>query len=417
MILRLTLWNPLIGLWCFWVFTAIIGTIQNRKFARRVERPTREGFDTYHPKTAVIVPFKGHDHELPNNIRSLVTQDFPQYRLVFVLESKNDLAYEIIKLELENHPDAPQVDFLFPGAAPGDTGQKVFNLLRGMEFLDAMQDDSEVWVFADSDAVPSRHWLQKMVGPHIQNDRIGVTTGYRWLMPQLKAQRPKLSAALGSVVNSSVASFIGHGNLTQAWGGSMATRVDFAKQQDLYSYFRGSITDDFQLTRMCREGGKRVYFVPHCLVATPIDFTWPALFEFARRQYLITRVHDTKLFYKAWGLIALYVVSNLSALAVLIFALCTGRYILACFPALALITIAIANQFRAAYRRQAVTAAFGTDALRYLRVTLWLDRWATIACMCTNLALLSSAAFGKHITWRTIRYRLDGPGQTVRLSK
>ena len=45
-----------------------------------------------------------------------------------------------------------------------------------------------------------------------------------------------------------------------------------------------------------------------------------------------------------------------------------------------------------------------------------LDRFGTLACMAVNLALLLSAAVGKHITWRGIRYRLDGPHDTVRLN-
>ncbi|MEO1237912.1 MAG: glycosyltransferase family 2 protein, partial [Planctomycetota bacterium] len=384
-----------------------------RKFSRRVGRPVREGFDEYQPLAAVIVPCKGHDPDLPRNVRSLLTQDYPDYRLVFVFEDDSDPARQLVERELENHPDpAPTVDLVTAGVAPDDTGQKVHNQLAALAFLDEHHDDSVVWVFADSDAVPGPHWLQKLVGPHVQ-ERVGVTTGYRWLMPELRAQRPHPAAMCASVINSAVAMFIGHDDLTQAWGGSMAVRADFARRHDLPGYFRGALSDDYQMTRLCRDAGRRVYFVHRCLVPSPVQMNWRGLFEFGRRQYLITRLHDPALYRKALGFIGLYVAGFLTSIVSLAVAIVIGQTAVAVIAAVALLVVAAADQARAAYRRAAVAQAFGHDQLRYLRHTLRLDRFGTPLVMAVNLALLVSAAFGQTLAWRGHRYRLDGP-QSVR---
>ncbi len=415
MTLWLPLWILLIVLWIGWCVQAILVVLQARKFSRRVGWSPREVFEQHHPTAAVIVPCKGHDADLTRNVRSLLTQDYPLYRVVFVFESEEDAARPLVEAELVNHSGGPRVDLVTAGLAASDTGQKVHNQLAVLRWLEQQDDRSELYVFADSDAVPGPGWLQKLAGPHAHPDRVGATTGYRWLMPELRAQRPRIASAFASVINSAVAMFIGHGDLTQAWGGSMAIRADFARRHDLVGRFRGALSDDYQLTRLCHDAGKRVYFVPQCLVASPINLGWAALFEFGRRQYLITRVHDPVLFYKALGVIGLYVIACVTAWAVLIFALCAGRWDMAILPLVAVVIVAGANQFRANYRKRAVHCAFGRDQVRYLRHTLLLDRWGTSLVMPVNLALLLSAAVGRTMTWRGIRYRLDGPQRVQRL--
>ncbi len=410
MLIWLFVWIPLIALWCLWATQSILVAIQSRKFSRRVAAPPREGFDLHQPKAAVIVPFKGHDHDLPRNIRAFLNQRYDDYRLVFVFESEHDPARVMIEDELANHETTPPIDLITAGEAPPTTGQKVHNQLAALSFLEEQNDDAEVWVFADSDAMPSPSWLQKLVGPHLQDDRIGVTTGYRWLMPELRAQRPRAASAFASVINSAVAMFIGHERLTQAWGGSMAIRADFAKAHGLIeNYFRGAISDDYQMTRLCRDADRRVYFVHQCLVPSAINLNWRELLEFGRRQYLITRLHDAALYRKAVGVIGLYVAGFASAWVSLIVSLFTGETLITVLALLAIVTVTIANQLRAMYRRRAIASAFGPDQLRYLRHTVRLDQWGTIAVMAVNLVLLLSAAVGNTLTWRTNRYRLNGP--------
>lgn len=415
MLLWFSLWIPLIVLWCLWVAQAVLVDFQAGKFYRRVAAPPREGFTQYQPKAAVIVPFKGHDHELTRNVRALITQHYPIYRLVFVFENEHDPARVVIEEELAKHPDMPTLDLITAGLAPQDTGQKVHNQLAALAHLEAVGDDSEVWVFADSDAVPGPSWLGKLVGPHIDHERVGATTGYRWLMPELRAQRPRPASMCASVINSAVAMFIGHDDLTQAWGGSMAVRSEFARQHHLADYFRGAISDDYQVTRLCRDAGKEVYFVPHCLVPSPINFNWRELFEFGRRQYLITRVHDPVIYRKAVAVTGLYLAGFLTAWAAFLTTLFTGPTAIVFFAGVALVVVFVANQVRARYRRLVIAAAFGSDHLRYLRHTLRLDQWGTAAVMAVNLALLLSASVGQTLTWRNNRYRLLGPQSIQKL--
>ena len=410
-------WTPLYILWAGWIAQGVLMAIHLSQFARAVAKPTRQNFDEYRPPAAVIVPFKGHDPDLARHIRALVRLDYPEYRLVFVLESADDPARRVIELELEQHEALPRIDFVDAGPAPDTTGQKVHNQLAALAHLEAVGDASEVWVFADSDALPGRHWLSKLVGPHSQPDRVGVSTGYRWLVPELRAQRPRLASAVVSVINSAIACLIAHPRLTQAWGGSMALRADFAREHGLTDrYLAGALSDDYQMTRMCRDAGRRVYFVPSCLVASPVNFGWRQLLEFGRRQYVITRRHDPRLYFRSVGVVLLYLLGTATAWWAVCYAPTAAEWGLGIVAACVLVVMTVCNQLRAGYRRHVVATAFGKDQLRFMRHTLWLDRFGTTLVMAVNLVLLLSAAVGRTITWRTKRYRLDGPRRVRRLA-
>ena len=391
------------------------GDAGEKIFASR-GRPPREGYDQYQPPAAVIVPFKGHDDDLPRHVRALINQDYAEYRLVFVFEDEQDPAYRAIELEIDQHEVKPPIDFVVAGRAPDDTGQKVHNQIVALDFLEAHNDRSEIWAFADSDAVPGPSWLKKLVSPNVFHESVGATTGYRWLIPELRAQRPTTASMFASVINSAVASLVAYGNLAQAWGGSMAIRTEYARNNGLKDYLRGSLSDDYQFTRMCREAGKRVFFVPHCLVPSPVRFGWRSFFEFGRRQYLITRIHDRPLYLKAVAAVGFYVLANLLAVLGLILSVSAANWYVAVGIVLTLLTVATANQTRAYYRRQTIAAAFGRDQLRYLRHTLRLDRFGTLAVMTVNLFLLLSAARGNVIQWRGNRYRLEGPQSVTKLN-
>jgi len=409
--LRLLLWNPLLILWLAWCVQAALVVIQVGKFVRRIQLPVHDRFEAYRPPVTLIVPFKGFDHDLKRGIRALLTLDYPHYRLVAVVESEDDPARVTLRETLAEFPVGPAVEIVVAGLAPDDTGQKVHNQLAAFEHLERQPRplaDADVVVFADSDAVPHARWLGQLVGPLV-DEKNGVSTGYRWLIPQLRAQRPRWGSVFASVINSAVATFIGHGSLTQAWGGSMAMRAGLVREAGLADRLRGALSDDYQVTRLCREHGRRVHFVHHCLVPSGIDLTLRGLTEFGRRQYLITRVHDPILYAKALALTAGYLFAVLSAWIGGIAAASTGYPGVAACAALALVFVFTANLYRATLRRRAVSAAFGPTMAHHLRRTLAVDRYCTTLVTAVNFVLLLSALSSRRLTWRGIDYELRGP--------
>ncbi len=412
------LWYLLIVLWVSWATQGVLAAFLIGRFYSRLRHPRRAGFEAYRPKAVVVVPFKGAEATLAANVRALLTQDYPDYRVLLVVESEDDPAYAVLRDAAEAQPQRAEV--LCVGPAEPNEGQKVHNLIAAIDHLEHAARGEEVWAFADSDAVPGPAWLGDLVGPLVQ-EKTGVSTGYRWLIPvALPGEaRPRFWAHLASILNASAASFAGREQLNHAWGGSMALRTRTARELGLRDWLRGALSDDYQVTRMVRGAGLRVYFVVRCLVASPVAFDAPGFTEFVRRQYLITRVHARGVFFGGLVLLWHYQLGLWSALAAVICTVLTHErwwgepwFLL---PMLALLVVTGSDQARATIRGMVIRRAFGADTARKLRTTQGIDRLLTPLWMTVNGLLMLSAAVGRTITWRGITYKMHEPQKIERL--
>ena len=398
-----------------WVVQAVVSAIQVRKFSRRLDRPQRKGRKLFQPPAVVIVPFKGLDIDLPEAVRSLCEQDYPDYELLLVVESEDDPAYPVLVEQVARYPDR-KAKVIVAGQAAPDEGQKVHNQLFALALIEVPKGQDQAWVFADSDAVPGAYWIATMIQPLIEKKRTGVVTGYRWLIPS--KQSTGIWSHLASVINSSAACMAGGREaLNQVWGGSMAVLAETAIRGGLQSRLRGALTEDYQFTRMCRDLKMRVYFPNRLLIGSPIAMNRKGFFNFAYRQYVLTRVYAPKLFVAVLLLLGLYVVGTIVAWRLLIEACWNGEIIARWLPpALAIAAVFIANQMRSTWRRRVVAKALGPKALADLTPAMRLDRWATTVWMTLHWLLVLRACFGRTLKWRGITYRLNAPQSVKRLS-
>jgi len=406
----------LLLLWAAWILQAWLASVLVRKFARRFERRRRLKFENYRPRAMVIVPFKGIDADLPGCVRALCEQDYPQYELLLVVESADDPAHDVLTSQLRAFPDR-QVQVVVAGEAPAHIGQKLHNQLAAIERIDPRCVDDDVWVFADSDAVPSNQWLAALVGPLVDKRVTGATTGYRWLVP-VNHGAGAFWSRYASVLNGSSASFLAFRRLAHAWGGSMAMRAETARRGDLAGRLSRSLSDDYSVSRLCADLKLRVYFVARCLVPTPIDMGWLEVVTFARRQCVITRVYAPKLFWAALATASIFVAGFFSAAAHTLAWI--GRAPSGStwtWSAGACAAVFLAHQVRSMHRARAVRRAFGAATAARLSAPLRIDRWLTPIWMTMHWMILLSATLGRTVIWRGVWYQLDGRDRVVRMGQ
>jgi hypothetical protein len=195
----------------------------------------------------------------------------------------------------------------------------------------------------------------------------------------------------------------------------MAVNRTLAIKSDLAGYWRGALSDDYQMTTMCRAAGLRVYFVPQCMVGSPVDFDRRSFFNFARRQYIITRTHAPKLYLRAAGIMLLHVGGWLSAWMVLVIAVTINQLSAVIFPGSIITAVFISNQLRSTYRRQCIHNSFAGAMDQQLRATLRIDRWMTAVWMAVHLGVILSTLLARTITWRGRCYRIDGVQKITQL--
>jgi len=359
----------------------------------------------YELRVVLIVPCKGLDADFQNNITSLFNQDYKNYLLWFVVEDESDPAYgELCKLknQLSQTSKAADVQIFIAGRGKS-CSQKNHNLLYCYERIG---DDVDVLAFADSDACVRSDWLSHLVYP-LRHAKTGVATGYRWFVPK----KNNLATLALSALNAKVAQLLGNTRFNQAWGGSMAIRVDVFRRLGLDKIWPKALSDDLSLSTAVKKAGLKVDFVPACLVASHESTTWRKLFEFSRRQFLITRIYAPKTWW--FGLFSsLYSVLGIwGAAAVAIYAAKIQHRNLDLFTLVPVVFFV--NQLGRAILRQRTAENLLQNEMPAMRAACLAD---ILACWLWSLLLLAfiiSSAFGRTIVWRGIRYKLLGPTEII----
>ena len=382
-----------------------------RFFRRELARPVSD----YAPFVSVVAPCRGLDEGLEQNLEALFGQDFPRYEIIFVVDSKDDEAVPVIE-ELISRQDAKaQRDIKESSASvrPGgkklivagkaeNESQKVHNLREAVWHVSA---ESEVFVFVDSDARPSSGWLRSLIAP-LRDEKTGAATAYRWFIPKDFG----FASELRAVWNASIASALGANTKSNfCWGGSMAMRREIFEKIGMRERWRGTLSDDFAVTRAMSEANLPIHFVPQALAASVESCTFRECLEFTTRQMKITRTYAPHLWKMSFIGAALFnLVWLWGALNLLIYPVNSTPF---WFSAAALSLVAIFSVGKSQTRLNAVRLVlkdYESDLRKQFRTqnTLWIFSPALFFynCLC--------ALFSRKIVWRGIKYELITPNQT-----
>jgi cellulose synthase/poly-beta-1,6-N-acetylglucosamine synthase-like glycosyltransferase len=363
----------------------------------------------YRPKTALCIPCKGIDSSFETNISSFFQQDYENFILRFVVEDPSDPAYEKLcklKDEMGTRSKALDIEILIASRnESGNYSQKNHNLLYCYR---EVAEQVEVIAFADSDIFVRNDWLSQLVYP-LRQEKNGVSSGYRWFIPKNNTAAELALSAL----NAKVAQLLGNNRFNQVWGGSMAIRTEIFKKLKIDDIWSRTISDDLSLSYAVKKAGYKVAFVPACLAASYEEIDWRGLFEFGRRQLLITKVSS------GWtwmiGLLGTVfsVFGPLVTVGIGIYAVRTGltyAYVYFLVPFVLFII-----QLLRAILRQAMLEKMLNEHREQMKKAKFFDLSMFWLMSCLFLLLIVISTFGRTIRWRGIRYKLLGPTETMML--
>jgi len=264
------------------------------RFLGYVRRSRRGPLGDFAPPAAVLIPCKGLDADFERNLSSFLAQDYPRYQLIFIVASEDDAACAPLRKRLDQRSAStagggPARALVVAGFAES-RGEKVHNLLRGLEAVDPA---AEVLVFADMDARPERDWLRSLVAP-LGDAALTVSSGFRWYLPG-----EGFVSRVRAAWDTSIATLLGDHDHNFAWGGSMAIRrADFRRLAVAERYWARTVSDDYALTRAVREARGRIRFEPRCLLASREESSFAEFLRWANRQIIITRVYASPLWWR-----------------------------------------------------------------------------------------------------------------------
>jgi hypothetical protein len=317
----------------------------------------------------------------------------------FVVESASDAACEAICRVMDEHPERDS-RLLVAGLASGG-GQKIHNLRAATA---AMSPRIKYLAFVDSDAQPRPQWLRSLLA-RLDRPGIGATTGYRWFVPA----RATLANWSVYSINCLTMALLGRQSYYLVWGGSWAISRGLFDSLGIRKAWKGALSDDLVVSRLLRKAALRTRFEPVAVVASPIDHGWRPMFSFIRRQYLFGRFHVPH--WWVMGLVATTLgnIAWLGGLAIMGCSLVLGTPS-PWIPLAVCTALYVVGACRGAMRQTLVRTYF-PDQERALRAARHFDIWAGPLVGVINWLAILGSAFGRHIRWRGIEYRLLPGGQ------
>lgn len=367
------------------------------RYAAYVRRETRRPLPDFQPFASVIVPGRGLEPGLADNLESLLSQDYPRYEVIFVFDRAEDPAIKVVE-ELISRGSSRIARTIIAGPAT-DSGQKVHNLRVAVTEIDP---ESEVIVFVDTDARPETQWLKQLVAP-LADETLGASTGYRWFVPV----NGGLASRLRGVWNASVASALGSDTAKNfCWGGSTAIRRSTFERLSIADRWRGTVSDDFLITRVLKEAKLPIHFTPHCLVPSVSDCDFRELLEFTTRQIKITRVYSSHLWLPLLLGSALFTIAFFGGLILIgVYPRSSAAYVFVSI----IFTLGAAKSF---IRFRAVSTVLRTSN-RDLLAHIFLWPFASLLYFYNTVA----AGLSRRIEWRGITYELKSPTEAVIISR
>jgi len=372
-------------LWCWLIAgSAVVLALASLRGGRRraayMKGRLAERAGTLPPAT-VVVPVKGEDYGLRENLAALASLDYPDCELIVCAQCAADIPAGVL-------PRRTKV-VLAHGGSP-EASEKVQNLAAGAS---AARHISAIYAFADSDARVTAGWLRALAAP-LGERGVGASTGYRWFMPEPAG----LWSLLRAVWDGTSLGVLGPGDNPFAWGGSMAIRKDAFFDAGVPETWKTAISDDYALSDAVHRAGLRIAFAPGALAPSHERITARRFFAWSRRQLLLTRVYSPKLWRAALAAHVVYCAGMAAAAAAWLHGSAVAPWLLA--------AQLLPGMWKGLGRARLARAALPAHAA-------WFRRWGwthTVLVPVATwlwLAVLLSSASGSSIDWRGRRYRLS----------
>lgn len=252
---------------------------QGRLYIRRGEGEPGPMPGESWPEVALVIPVAGATPQLAANLRSRLTQDYPNYTVIFAVRSAADPAVAVINSLL---PQFPSARLVVCGPA-ADCGQKNHNLLRS---ISAVGPKVAILVTADANQTAPPHWLRALVRP-ILNGEAEVASGFHHIVPL-----DHHLATLGRLVTVLLI-YLGKGMSAwdQPWGGATAIRRQTWERLRVAELWAQTVVDDVTLAKRLQAAGVPMAAAAGAVLHTPAQETLGSWAAWLSRQWLYLKFY------------------------------------------------------------------------------------------------------------------------------
>ncbi len=251
------------------------------------------------PKVAVVLSVRGSDPVLADCVTALLQQDYPNYAVRIVIDSREEPAWQTVSKVIEQFsPGEVNIELTALEVRRPTCSLKCSALVQAIANLNP---SFEVIAVLDADVVAHPGWLKALVRPLLQDQDIGVTSGIRWYAPA-DWQYGSLVRYLWNV-SSAVSMYV----FDCPWGGSMAIRRSVFDQGKLLETWSQALSDDNTAATAAKSINARICYTPDVIMVNRECCDLSSCWRFVKRQFLWTKLYHPQWFriiFQVWFRVA-----------------------------------------------------------------------------------------------------------------
>jgi ceramide glucosyltransferase len=214
------------------------------------------------PPVTILKPVCGLEKNLKENLRSACVQDYPEYQVVFSLQTPDDPALPLLK-ELQREFGAQKVSIAVDGQQTAPNG-KIRNLLGGLPHA-----RYDVLVISDSDILLRPDYLKVIVAP-LEDPNVGfVCTLYKASHADTWFEKLELLTINADVMINIVFGLVS-GVAKPCLGASTAFHRSMLKEIGGLEALGDYLVEDYEMAQRILKTGKKNVLVFH-LIETIVD--------------------------------------------------------------------------------------------------------------------------------------------------
>ena len=208
------------------------------------------------PEIEILIPIKGILPDQDKILESLLQQDYPNYQVMFLIESQDDPASLLVDGLCTRFPHSRKV---ITGTAES-CGQKNHNLVAGIRCLNR---NTEIIMFCDSSNMANADWLNRITAP-IRTGAVEAVTTFRAFDP-----RPETIWGVSQAIYAAFLLLL-IVNKPKPWGGATAIARDTFNRLGVIEEWSRNVIDDLTLGNILDRAGIKILMDPRCVLRSPL---------------------------------------------------------------------------------------------------------------------------------------------------
>lgn len=374
-------------------------TVWFRGRMRKQKKPELLDVEEQH-STWIVISVRGADPTLADAVRSLLSQDYRDYKLCVVVDNENDPANSI----LQSITNEPRLLIRHLQSPLSTCTLKCSAIAEGVEHVMSIDPDVRYFVMVDADSNPPSSMMATLTGALHADQEIGLASGNQWFEPQAPAN-------VGSIVRSMwyAGAFFFSMLFQNPWAGAYAMRASDIRNTGLIDVWRISAVDDGPLKHLLAEHGLGCQSLPSMVMVNREPCTLGFVTRWMTRILTWSRIHEPAFWLTAFQM------SFASSLIVAIFStlgwsIWSGNAAMIWSTSFAIVVSGILSVLAwTTIRRSVIETSDSAVGLKPIGVPRFIGALLVVAVAQAVYAIACvRAIICKKLSWRGVTYLVSG---------